>query len=112
MIDTRELVELIRAALNFCNAAAGDGLEIDGMSPEYFLMRYSDATGFVDWDRIGDHAADTITALSERCRALEEALQFYADLSKYPTPLTGGCGALYFDCGQVARAALASGGRG
>ena len=54
-----------------------------------------------------DHAA-----LAERCRAMEEALQFYADVSKYPAPLTGGAGDLYFDCGQVARAALARGGRG
>lgn len=75
MTDTRELVELIRTALNFCNAAAGEGLEIDGMSPEEFLMRYSDATGFTDWDRIGDHAADALTALSEQVRVLEDQVE-------------------------------------
>lgn len=48
-------------------------------------------------------------ALADRARieALEGALQFYADISKYPAPFTGGAGDLYFDCGQVARAALA-----
>lgn len=128
MTDTRELVELIRAALNFCNAAAGDGLEIDGMSPEDFLMRYSDATGFEDWDRIGDHAADTITALSERCRALEEEVQAERSLSDR---LAGALEYIddyaisYPDLGALsavaqpaiqdhadARAALTSGGRG
>lgn len=55
----RELVELVRVALTFCNAAAGEGLVIDGMSPEDFLMDYSNATGFTDWDRFGDHGAGT-----------------------------------------------------
>src|SRR5690349_6909465 len=35
-----------------------------------------------------------------------EALKFYADVNKYPAPLTGGMGALWKDCGQVARSAL------
>ena len=118
MTDTRELVELIRAALNFCNAAAGEGLEIDGMSPEDFLMRYSDATGFEDWDRIGDHAADTITALSERCRVLEEAVE--AVIQFHNSTFTGPCAAqnkgrqwkgVLRKC-LNARAALTSGGRG
>ena len=34
------------------------------------------------------------------------ALEFYADTSKYPAPLTGGMGDLWSDCGQIARAAL------
>jgi cell shape-determining protein MreC len=37
---------------------------------------------------------------------LREALDFYGDISKYPAPLTGGMGALWEDCGQIARAAL------
>ena len=37
---------------------------------------------------------------------LREALEFYADTSKYPAPLTGGMGDLWSDCGQIARAAL------
>ncbi|MFG1399922.1 hypothetical protein [Roseixanthobacter pseudopolyaromaticivorans] len=42
----------------------------------------------------------------ERIGDLEEALRFYADVSKYPAPFTGGMGALWADCGQVARSAL------
>lgn len=34
------------------------------------------------------------------------ALGFYAEVGKYPAPLTGGMGALWDDCGQIARAAL------
>lgn len=37
---------------------------------------------------------------------LREALDFYGDVSKYPAPFTGGMGALWQDCGQIARAAL------
>lgn len=89
MTDTRELVEkLCETALLFEKALALKSRDV-----------------CLD-------AADTITALSERNRVLEEALQFYADTGKYPAPLTGGCGDLYFDCGQVARAALTSEGRG
>ena len=47
-------------------------------------------------------------ALTEQRGALAEALVFYADVSKYPSPLTGGMGDLYFDCGQRAKAALAA----
>ncbi|MBB6262113.1 hypothetical protein FHS77_002681 [Paenochrobactrum gallinarii] len=43
------------------------------------------------------------TAEIERYR---EALEFYADIRKYPAPLTGGMGDLWSDCGEVARAAL------
>jgi hypothetical protein len=35
--------------------------------------------------------------------ALRKALEFYADVSKYPAPLTGD---LWADCGQIAHAAL------
>lgn len=37
---------------------------------------------------------------------LAEAISFYADLAKYPSPYTGGMGSLYFDCGKIARDAL------
>lgn len=43
-----------------------------------------------------------------RIRQLERALEFYADISKYPAPFTGGMGALWADCGEVARTALGS----
>ena len=36
---------------------------------------------------------------------LREALDFYGDVSKYPAPFTGGMGALWEDCGKIARAA-------
>jgi hypothetical protein len=39
--------------------------------------------------------------------AMLAALEFYADVSKYPAPLTGGMGALWADCGEIARAAIA-----
>jgi septal ring factor EnvC (AmiA/AmiB activator) len=39
--------------------------------------------------------------------ALRKALEFYADVSKYPAPLTGGMGDLWADCGRIARSALA-----
>lgn len=47
-------------------------------------------------------AAD-LKAENERLR---EALKFYADVHKYPSPLTGGMGDLWSDCGRIARAAL------
>lgn len=40
--------------------------------------------------------------------ALRGALSFYADTSKYPSPLTGGMGDLWQDCGQIATKALSS----
>ena len=46
---------------------------------------------------------DAIDALE----AMRDALQFYADPGDYKSPRTGGLGKLYFDCGDVARAALA-----
>ena len=36
---------------------------------------------------------------------LRKALDFYGDISKYPAPFTGGMGALWEDCGKIARAA-------
>lgn len=38
----------------------------------------------------------------------EKALRFYADVSKYPVPKTGGLGELYFDCGETAKEALSA----
>ncbi|MFG1462328.1 hypothetical protein V5F77_05455 [Xanthobacter sp. DSM 24535] len=45
-------------------------------------------------------------ATEVRIKELEAALRFYADVSKYPAPFTGGMGALWTDCGEVARTAL------
>jgi len=49
-----------------------------------------------------------LTAALAHVRRLEEALAFYGDVSKYPAPFTGGMGDLWSDCGQIARAALAT----
>jgi septal ring factor EnvC (AmiA/AmiB activator) len=52
------------------------------------------------------------TKAEAEAAALRKALEFYADVSKYPAPLTGGMGDLWADCGQIARTALeAAGGR-
>lgn len=48
-----------------------------------------------------------VERLHRRAERAEAALRFYADIAKYPAPLTGGMGALWQDCGQIARAALA-----
>jgi hypothetical protein len=50
-------------------------------------------------------AAERDALQAENAR-LREALEFYGDISKYPAPFTGGMGALWEDCGQIARAAL------
>ena len=50
--------------------------------------------------------SDTNNEFQARIAELEKALAFYADVSKYPSPLTGGMGALWTDCGEIARAAL------
>lgn len=51
-------------------------------------------------------ANDALARLAADNTRLTVALEFYADISKYPAPLTGGMGALWSDCGQIARAAL------
>lgn len=57
--------------------------------------------------------ADAIEALAAKDKArierLQAALRFYADISDYRAPLTGGLGKLFLDRGQVARAALEDG---
>ena len=57
-----DLVAVIRNALDFANRAAGEGIEIDGQSPEDFLMEYSDATGNEDWDSLPDRIAAIVSA--------------------------------------------------
>lgn len=48
------------------------------------------------------HARD----LERRLVVARNALEFYANVSLYPSPLTGGLGELYFDCGSIAKNAL------
>ena len=76
-----------------------------------------DSVGFLRFD--GDHDgldrnhSPALAALKKQVEELTKALEFYADVSKYHAPLTGGMGDLWADCGQIARAALeAAGGRG
>ena len=45
--------------------------------------------------------------MERRLSVARTALKFYADVSKYPAPKTGGFGELYFDCGEKAKEALA-----
>ena len=64
--EARALVDLIRSAVKFANLAAGEGVSIADLQPEDFLMAYTDATGFDDWDNLDSHAADALTdALDE-----------------------------------------------
>ena len=51
-------------------------------------------------------ASSTVTDPAPEIARLRSALEFYADVSKYPSPLTGGLGDLYFDCGEIARTTL------
>jgi hypothetical protein len=50
--------------------------------------------------------AGRVDVLEAENARLREALDFYGDVSKYPAPFTGGMGALWEDCGKIARAAL------
>lgn len=56
-------------------------------------------------DKVCEWAKRLVRALNDSER-LRKALEFYADVSKYPAPFTGGMGELWSDCGQVAREAL------
>jgi hypothetical protein len=56
--------------------------------------------------RYAGDAARRVKELEAKNARLREALDFYGDVSKYLAPFTGGMGALWQDCGQIARAAL------
>ena len=53
--------DLVRNALDFANRAAGEGIVIDGLSPEDFLMDYSVATDDDDWDTLPDRILAALT---------------------------------------------------
>jgi hypothetical protein len=55
-----------------------------------------------------DRLKAELSASTAALAAANEALRFYADTSDYVSPLTGGTGKLYFDCGEKARRALAA----
>jgi hypothetical protein len=50
--------------------------------------------------------AALVTAEAQ-AQTARDALEFYGDVRKYLEPLTGGMGDLWYDCGLIARAALA-----
>ena len=62
--------------------------------------------GYASRDGVVNACRTRAEAAEARAAALEKALRFYADVSKYPAPLTGGMGDLWSDCGERARAAL------
>lgn len=73
--------------------------------------RVKEMSALIDGENCAD--PDKIDALFRRAETAEtqlaaakKALEFYGDVSKYPAPLTGGMGALWSDCGAIARAAL------
>ena len=87
-----ELVECLETGEAFgFDPATGFGHADDGGAPESCVFYVPKAS---------------TTAAEAEVARLREALKFYADVSKYPAPLTGGMGALWSDCGQIARAAL------
>lgn len=47
-----------------------------------------------------------VERLKSKIDEMRKALEFYADVHKYPAPLTGGMGELWSDCGKIARKAL------
>ncbi len=55
-----------------------------------------------------DLAAEVLRLRAE-VEKLRAALAFYADVSDYVAPYTGGAGKLWMDCGETARAALKGG---
>lgn len=54
-------LKLIRKAIKFANLAAGEGIYIEGIGPEDFLMEYSVETGFEDWDAMDDYVFAALT---------------------------------------------------
>lgn len=64
-VGDNAVADLVRNALDFANRAAGEGIEIDGLSPEDFLMKYSVTTGDEDWDTLTDRILDDLTPSPE-----------------------------------------------
>lgn len=91
----REIAEARILELEHQNTIRHLKAERDGYNNQAFMA---------DLDR--QVANDALVRLSADNTRLTIALEFYADISKYPAPFTGGMGDLWYDCGQIARAAL------
>ena len=88
-----------RRILSAMEPAAPDGEEVEMAQCKAFSAGYE----------AGEKATaggEELAKLRTEVERLRAVLAFYGDISKYPAPLTGGAGELYFDCGQRARAAL------
>ncbi|WP_435654978.1 DUF3850 domain-containing protein [Brucella pituitosa] len=124
--ETRELVtrsqaETIIADLHAAIVVKDHGLkllEADNAALTAWVKELEHALTEKRRDRIGDsekggaylcraeNAEAKAEALETQLSAARKALEFYGDVHKYPAPLTGGMGALWSDCGAIARAVL------
>ncbi len=89
----------------YCNAEISLQMVSGGAAPEGLYGRVTLLIDgkYVDYVR----AESTAPAVRDtRIKVLEDALHFYANPGDYKAPFTGGMGILYYDCGEVARAAL------
>lgn len=57
--------QMIVQAVRFANAAAGEGITIDRLSPELFLLDYNEATGDEDWRTLADRVDAALRARSD-----------------------------------------------
>lgn len=92
-------------------AAKDDAIKTLQADNAALTARVKGLDGLIDGENCAD--PDKIDALFRRAETAEtqlaatrKALEFYADVHKYPAPFTGGMGDLWSDCGAIARAAL------
>ena len=95
------------ATINRMAAAAEDRNAVDQAREQLHAEDLAaQAAEIADYRVIRDNLEETVAEKMVEITRLREALLFYADVSKYPAPLTGGMGALWEDCGGIARAVL------
>ena len=106
--DNAALTALVKGLEKENNALEKQALRDRNLANE----THSDATLWQFSVDMGDHPSLLVKvwkqrkALGTQLAAARKALEFYADVHKYPAPFTGGMGDLWSDCGAVARAAL------
>lgn len=87
-----------------CEACV-DGLQADGETP--CPCQDANLPMIVrNLKRELEDARERERKLAGEVSRLRKALKYYADVSKYKAPFTGGFGALWADCGQTARKAI------